>query len=188
MSAPAVIGNPNGAQRKILVVDDDPVVVQLLSVNLKSEGYTVVSASDGSEALEVTRSERPDLMLVDVNLPPDVSGVPWNGFSLTEWVRRLEEARHTPVILISATNKPEYPQRAWNAGAEAFLPKPIEKNLLLSSITEALMRSRGPRPGGNVPAKPHPGFKAQSPRRTFGRPAVVRPEERSPNSTWEFGL
>jgi CheY-like chemotaxis protein len=188
LAAPAVSGTSNGLHRKILVVDDDPVVVQAVSVRLKSEGYTVLSASDGSQALETTRSERPDLMLVDVDLPPDVSGVAWNGFSLTEWVRRLEEAKHIPVILISANNKPEYLQRAWNAGAEAFLPKPIEKNLLLSSITEALMRSRGPRPGGNGPARPHPGFKAENLKRSFGRPAVAHPAERTPHSTWEFGL
>jgi CheY-like chemotaxis protein len=188
LAAPAPSENSNGSNRKILVVDDDPVVVQTLSVKLKSEGYTVVSASDGSQALEATRSERPDVMLVDVDLPPDVSGVAWNGFSLTEWVRRLEEARHTAVILISASNKPEYTQRACNAGAEAFLPKPIEQDLLLASITKALMRSRGQGPGDNGTARPYPGPKAENPKRTFGQPGVARPEERTSRSAWEFGL
>ena len=71
--------------RKILVVDDDPVILKALTLKLDSEGYTVVKAVDGADALRVLQDEKPDLVLLDINYPPDVAhggGVPWDGFLL----------------------------------------------------------------------------------------------------------
>jgi len=71
--------------RKILVVDDDPVILKALTLKLDSEGYTVVKAVDGADALRVLQDEKPDLVLLDINYPPDVThggDVPWDGFLL----------------------------------------------------------------------------------------------------------
>ena len=135
--------------QKILVADDDPVALVALSLKLKSKGYQVVTAIDGSQALIATRRERPDLMLLDVNFPPDVGGVPWNGFSLTQWLARNDYARKIPVILISASDKPEYQKRASEVGAAAFLPKTIATEGLLACIDLALRQN-----AGSAPAKP----------------------------------
>ncbi|MGD0615781.1 MAG: response regulator [Verrucomicrobiota bacterium] len=128
--------------KKILLVDDDPVILGTLSLKLKSKGYQVVTASDGSQAIGVTRKEKPDLMLLDVCFPPDVAhggGVPWNGFLIMEWLHRLSDTSSVPVIVMSGADRVEYKQRASAAGAAAFFQKPIDNDQLLTAIDTALL-------------------------------------------------
>jgi two-component system KDP operon response regulator KdpE len=130
--------------KKILVVDDDPVILLTLTLKLKAKGYEVITASEGSQAITITRKEKPDLMLLDVNFPPDVShggGVPWNGFVITQWLRRLNDTNKMPIIVISGIDKADYPQQASAVGATAFLRKPIDSQELLASIDTAFQRS-----------------------------------------------
>lgn len=127
-------------RKRILVVDDDAVVVKALTLTLTANGYKVLSAADASAGLSIMRQEQPDLMLVDVAFPPDVSGGgigQWDGFQITRWLQQTNDKK-IPTIVISATNKPEYIQKALDAGANGFLPKPISKELLLESIGKAL--------------------------------------------------
>jgi two-component system response regulator GlrR len=134
----AELGAASG--KRILLVDDDPVVLGALSMKLKSQGYQVVTANDGSQAIGVTRKEKPDLMLLDVCFPPDVAhggGVPWNGFLIQEWLQRLEGFKNVPVIFISAADRADYKQRATTSGARAFFQKPINNDLLLQAIDQA---------------------------------------------------
>jgi CheY-like chemotaxis protein len=136
-----VAAQPGARHKKILVVDDDPIILRTLSLKLKSKGFDVVTASEGSQAITVTRKEKPDLMLLDVNFPPDVShggGVPWNGFVITQWLRRLNDTNKMPIIVISGVDRAEYAQQASAVGANAFLKKPINNDELLASIDTAL--------------------------------------------------
>lgn len=136
--------------KKILVVDDDPVILTTLSLKLKSKGYNVLTASDGPQAIGVTRQEKPDLMLMDVCFPPDVAhggGVPWDGFVITQWLRGLDHSRDIPVILISGADRPEYRERASAVGAAGFFRKPIDNDQLLASIDTALCKNGGAKPG-----------------------------------------
>jgi DNA-binding response OmpR family regulator len=138
---PSTAGQTGARHKKILVVDDDPIVLRTLELKLKSKGYDVITASEGSQAINVTRKEKPDLMLLDVNFPPDVShggGVPWNGFVITQWLRRLKETNTLPIIVISGVDQAEYAQKASAVGANAFLKKPINNDELLASIDTAL--------------------------------------------------
>src|SRR5258708_2036086 len=94
--------NFNG--KKVLIVDDSPIIIKTLSNRLRAEGYHVLPAADGSTAVSTVRQERPDLILLDINFPPDVAhggGVPWDGFLILNWVRRMDEAVNTPVIIIT---------------------------------------------------------------------------------------
>lgn len=133
-----------GAPRKILIVDDDPVVLKALSSTLKSNGYRVVTAMDGSEAIRQVRNEEPDILLVDVCLPPDVAqcggASGWDGFQIAGWIRNL--SCKAPAIVISGTDKPEYRHKAVAVGAKAFLTKPIDHNLLLAYIAATLSSKR----------------------------------------------
>src|SRR5579864_8876209 len=75
--------------KKILVIDDDPVILLALSNALKSGGYQVVTAADGGEAISQVRDERPDMLLVDVCLPLDMVGcgaLGWDGFQIARWI------------------------------------------------------------------------------------------------------
>lgn len=136
-----------GPRKKILVVDDDPVMVKTLSMTLGPRGYKVLSAKDGAEAITLMRDEKPDMLLVDVHLPPDVpngGAVPWDGFQLTHWLRHVNTAK-IPLIFMSGSDKPEFKKQAAAVGADGFMPKPLNSSALLSSIDIALSR---PRQGG----------------------------------------
>lgn len=181
-------------RKKVLVVDDDPVTVRALSLKLESKGYSVVTASDGSQALNATRKERPDVMLLDVHFPPDVAhggGVPWNGFLITQWLRRLGDARNTPVIFISANDRVEYRQRASDADAVAFLPKPIDNDVLLASIETALFRKTDGAPGKTMEAggqKPEARNQNSEDNSRRVRIPLQSENERVHNSVFGFGL
>src|ERR1044072_2426929 len=141
-----------GRRRRILVVDDNEIILKVLSLKLKANGYDVSTATDGSEAISIVRKEKPDLILVDVSFPPDVGhggGVPWDGFLIMDWVRRIDEAKHIPFIVITGGDPVKYEKRSLDAGAVAFFHKPIDHEGLINVIRRAL---------GETTEPPTPGF------------------------------
>jgi len=122
-------------RKKIMVVDDDPVVLKALEFTLRSKGYKVVTATDGSQAIGLMRDEEPDMMLVDVSFPNEM-GQGWDGFQIAQWIRQMNGK--LPTIVMSGADKPEYKQRATVVGAQAFMTKPIDNELLLGAIGKAL--------------------------------------------------
>jgi CheY-like chemotaxis protein len=122
---------------KILVADDNVVVLKALSIKLKSNGYEVRTAMDGSTAVSCVRREKPDLIILDINFPPDVGhggGIAWDGFLILEWLRRIDEVRDTPIIFITSGESARFRERALAAGAVAFFQKPIDQEEMLSVI------------------------------------------------------
>lgn len=92
-------------RKKILIVDDDAVFVKALSLLLQAKGYQVLAAEDGASAISAVRREKPDLILLDLNFPPDVAhggAVNWNGFRIMDWLRRMDEAKGVPIIIVTA--------------------------------------------------------------------------------------
>jgi CheY-like chemotaxis protein len=131
-------------RKKILVVDDNPVIVSTLLLKLTSAGYDVIAATDGSEAVSAVRKEKPDLILLDISFPPDVAhggGVPWDGFIIIEWLRRIDEAKNTPVIVITGSDTGKIRERALATGAIAFFQKPVDNDGLLEVIKKTLSES-----------------------------------------------
>jgi len=130
--------DPNVPRKKVLVVEDDPVVAKTLSLTLNARGYEVVCATGSCEAIKLVREENPDVMLVDVGLQPDLGGA-WlcDGFKVAQWLHQTS-AKKIPSIIISGSNKPSYKTRATSAGAEAFLAKPLDNTRLVESIESAL--------------------------------------------------
>lgn len=121
----------------ILIADDNVVVLKALSIKLKSSGYEVRTAMDGSTAVSCVRRDRPDLIILDINFPPDMShggGIAWDGFKILEWLRRIDEVRDTPIIFITSNDSAKFRERAMAAGAVAFFPKPIDQEEMLSVI------------------------------------------------------
>ena len=128
-------------RKKILVVDDSILILKMMSMKLTANGYDVVTAEDGGTAVGAVRKERPDLILLDLSFPPDVAhggGVAWDGFLIMNWLQRLEEAKHIPIIVISAGEPAKYKDRALAAGAISFFHKPIDNDALLTVIRETL--------------------------------------------------
>jgi CheY-like chemotaxis protein len=119
----------------VLVVDDDPAIRLLCSVNLEAAGLTVREAADGRQALARARSERPDLVLTDVRMPE------LDGFQLAEALRDDKRTRAIPLIFISAEDAPANQARARALGALAYLTKPFDPWALGSIVADALPRA-----------------------------------------------
>lgn len=128
-------------RKKILVVDDSLVILKTTSMKLAANGFDVCTAEDGAGAVSAVRRDKPDLILLDLSFPPDVAhggGVPWDGFLIMEWLRRLDEAKHIPIIVITGGDPVKYKGRALAAGAVSFFHKPINNDELLTVIRKTL--------------------------------------------------
>ena len=120
--------------KKILVVDDDEIIIKTVSMKLQGAGYEVFTALDGAQAVAIARTENPDLILLDLTFPPAVDGVPWDGFRVMDWFHRLDAAKKIPVIIITGSDDPRYKVRAASSGAVAYFHKPIDHDDLLKVI------------------------------------------------------
>ena len=135
---------PIGQGRKILVVDDNQVVLKAFELKLKSLGFQIFTAVDGSGAVSTARQERPDLIVLDINFPPDVgsSGLQWDGFNIMEWMRRFREVADIPVIIITSGDPAKFKARALAGGASAFFQKPINHEEFLIAIRRILGQNK----------------------------------------------
>ena len=129
-----------GKDRAILVVDDNNVVLKAFELKLKALGFKVITASDGSSAVSTARQEHPDLIVLDINFPPEVggTGLQWDGFNIMEWMRRFREVAEIPVIIITSGDPAKYRARAMAAGAAAFFQKPINHEEFLVAVRRIL--------------------------------------------------
>lgn len=121
---------------KVLVVDDDPTILRLLQVNLEMEGYEVVTASDGSQALQRIRELQPDLVLLDVMMPE------LDGWQVCEQVRREPDLQHIPVVFLSARAQDADVGRGHEAGADAYITKPFDPLALVELIRDLIAARR----------------------------------------------
>jgi DNA-binding response OmpR family regulator len=128
---------------RILVVEDDPSILRGLQLNLGMEGYTVRSAMDGEVGLELARSERPDLVLVDVMLPKK------SGLDLVKELRETDP--DMPILILSAKGQESDKVKGLHNGADDYMTKPFGLKELLARI-EALLRRRQLR-GGSAPTE-----------------------------------
>jgi chemosensory pili system protein ChpA (sensor histidine kinase/response regulator) len=130
-AAPAVaVSTPTGPV--IMVVDDSLTVRKITSRLLEHEGYRVVTAKDGVDALEQMREVLPDVMLVDIEMPR------MDGFDLTRIVRRDPRTQAIPIIIISSRTADKHRSHAAQIGANAFLGKPYQESDLLDYVSKHL--------------------------------------------------
>ena len=118
---------------KILMVDDDPSLVKILSFLLQDEGYDVLSASTGLEALQILQQQWVDMLILDIGLPRV------DGF---EVCRRVRETNRIPIIMLSARGSTEDRVRGLLDGADDYLPKPCEPAELLARVKALFRRSQ----------------------------------------------
>jgi CheY-like chemotaxis protein len=139
-------GPMNG--KRVLVVDDNLVDARALSSKLRSEGYEVVLAQDGAAAVSTARKQKLDLIFLDIMYPPDVGhggGVPWDGFLILDWIRRLDGAKQVPIIFVTGADPKKYRERAMKAGAAYFFSKPVKADELVAAVN-AVLGQAGPLP------------------------------------------
>ncbi|MBD3161395.1 MAG: response regulator, partial [Candidatus Latescibacteria bacterium] len=104
-------------RKRILVVDDEIYIVHILEFSLTMEGYTVLTASDGQEALQMIESERPDLVVLDIMMPK------LDGYQVCQKLREDEQFKSLPVILLSAKGRPVDRETGLEAGADDYITK-----------------------------------------------------------------
>ncbi len=122
-------------QPRILIVDDDPVIVRLLQINFRLEGYEVDTASRGEEALGKVREHRPDVVVLDVMMP----GL--DGWEVCRRLKENPEVRHVPVIFLSARAQDEDRQRGYALGVDEYVTKPFDPAHLVEIVQRALARA-----------------------------------------------
>ena len=117
-----------GDTLKILVVDDDKDIVEILKYNLKNSGYSVKSANNGIEAIKKAKKFLPDVILMDVMMP-EMSGI-----EACSEIKEINELSNTIIIFLSARNEDYTQISAYDAGADDYISKPIKPKVLLKKI------------------------------------------------------
>ena len=135
------MGEPQGGRKKILVMDDEPSVVTYLEALLQDNGYETVSASDGLDGMEKARSEKPDLITLDISMPKE------SGVRFYRDLRGDSALAGTPVVIVTGVTgyggRPEDFQKFISSRRnipppEGFVPKPIDRDELLKGVSGLL--------------------------------------------------
>lgn len=153
--------------KRIVVIDDDPDIVQILKTTLKSKGYEVLTAPDGEEGLRLIGTSEPDLIILDLMMPK------LSGLEVCRRLRENDKTRHIPIIVLSAIGeKTGKPEEFWRMGlgTEDFISKPFDPVALLGRVEYVLRRhqyvsSGGQAEGGEGAARvPRPSLSDATPR------------------------
>ncbi len=121
---------------KILIVDDEPDIVEFISYNLKNKGYLIASAKDGIEAISKAKAFRPDLILLDIMMPNK------DGIETLKELRKSHDFDDTAIIFLTALSDEKYEIEGLKVGADDYIAKPIKPELLATRISTALRRFR----------------------------------------------
>jgi two-component system alkaline phosphatase synthesis response regulator PhoP len=119
--------------RKVLIADDEPDILEILKYNLSNEGYEVITAKDGDEALEKARRTQPDLIILDVMMPKKT------GVEVCQLLRSLPAFKETLIIFLTAVNDEGTQIKGLETGADDYISKPISPKVFLSRV-HALFR------------------------------------------------
>ncbi len=120
--------------RKILIADDEPDILEILKFNLDNEGYEVITAKDGDEALEKARRNQPDLVILDVMMPKK------NGVEVCQILRSQPAFNETLIIFLTAVNDEGTHIKGLETGADDYISKPISPKVFLSRVNALFRR------------------------------------------------
>jgi DNA-binding response OmpR family regulator len=160
--------------KRILIVDDEPRYLRLLEANLKTEGYTVVTAADGLQAIEVFSAQPVDLILLDIMMPR------LDGFGTCQ---RIREFSNVPIIMLTAKGEEQDRVKGLDLGADDYLVKPFSATELLARVRAVLRRAQLPTEQGQERFFSHENLKID-----FARAEVSRDEQPVSLSATEYRL
>jgi CheY-like chemotaxis protein len=123
----------------VLLVDDDPIILQTTGARLNAAGYDVITANDGAEAISALGKKVPQFILLDIHFAPDITNpgsLGWDGFRLMFWLRGLQNAQNARYIMLSAANSQELKDQARRSGAIGFFTKPIDHRELIAVLQQ----------------------------------------------------
>jgi sigma-B regulation protein RsbU (phosphoserine phosphatase) len=117
---------------KILIVDDDLINIRVLEIPLRAQGYTVLKATSGQEALEQIEVSEPDLILLDIQMPQ------MDGFEVCRRIRENEETQFVPIVMVTALKEAEDRIKSIEVGADDFISKPVDYHEVLARVGSLL--------------------------------------------------
>ncbi len=124
---------PSGSAKKtILIVEDNPLNMKLFNDVLEGSGYRTLSTNDGRAAMAIAESDRPDLILMDIQLP-EVSGL-----EVTKWIKEDDDLRAIPVIAVTAFAMKGDEEKIRDGGCEAYISKPISVGTFIDTVKQFL--------------------------------------------------
>lgn len=121
--------------KKILIADDEPDILEILEYNLTVEGFTVIKAKDGDEALHLAKQQQPDLIILDVMMPRKT------GMEVCQILRSQADFANTLIIILTALNDEASHLKGFEVGADDYVSKPISPKVLISRVNALLRRS-----------------------------------------------
>lgn len=116
------------AAKRVLICDDDPVILRLLQVNLELEGYEVLSAHNGEEALQIATAEHPDLVILDIMMPK------LDGYQTCERLKADDDTKDIPVVFVSAKAQQSDIEKGKSYGVADYLTKPFDPTDLIEIV------------------------------------------------------
>ena len=125
-------GSGEGCAKKVLIVEDNDLNMKLFNDLLEAHGYDTLQTSDGVEALKLARQHRPDLILMDIQLP-EISGL-----EVTKWLKEDDDLRAIPVIAVTAFAMKGDEEKIRSGGCEAYIAKPISVASFLRTVERFL--------------------------------------------------
>jgi len=160
--------------KRVLIVDDEPRYLRLLDANLRTEGYEVVTAQDGQQAIDIFSSQPIDLILLDIMMPRI------DGFAATQ---RIREFSSVPIIILTAKGEEQDRVRGLDLGADDYLVKPFSATELLARVRAVLRRAQLPTEGDQARFFTHDNLRID-----FARAEVWRGEQAVSLSATEYRL
>lgn len=119
-------------KKKVLIVDDDPSIVEVLKIRLKASGFDPISAANGKEGLKKASEEHPELIILDVIMPE------MNGFETCQNLKKDPKTRDIPVIMLTSLSKEKDLDKGLEKGADCFITKPFNSEDLMFEIKTAI--------------------------------------------------
>jgi CheY-like chemotaxis protein len=118
--------------KRILICDDDPVILRLLQVNLELEGFEVLLGHNGEEAVEIAQTEHPDLIILDIMMPR------MDGYQACEKLKNLDDTKDIPVVFLSAKAQQSDIEKGKSYGVADYITKPFDPNDLIDVLDRLL--------------------------------------------------
>ena len=120
--------------RKVLIADDEPDILEILKYNLEKEGYAVVTAKDGDEALDKAKNNQPDLIVLDMMMPKK------SGMEVCELLRAQRQFQETMIMFLTALSDETTQLKGFDTGADDYVSKPISPSVFVSKVNALLRR------------------------------------------------
>jgi two-component system, OmpR family, alkaline phosphatase synthesis response regulator PhoP len=126
----------SSTKQKILIVDDEPDILELIEYNLKKEGYNVLTANNGLEAIQIAKKNIPELIVLDIMMPK------LDGIETCRQLRAMPEFKNTFMVFLTARSEEYSEISGFNVGADDYIAKPIKPRALISRINAILRRNQ----------------------------------------------